>query len=118
MMVLLRLPFFWFSQYNIFQWQERGTMSLDDSDKPVEQYECLLIISKFVSASLSGFLLPPLKVSPVAGYSTCKITTRLYNSWHSFFLFDFETANQSGFEPGSLVPKAARLTIELHSIDK
>ena len=33
------------------------------------------------------------------------------------FLFEFETANQPGFEPGSLGPKGAMLTIELHSID-
>ena len=33
------------------------------------------------------------------------------------FLFEFETANQLGFEPGSPGPKAAMLTIELHSFD-
>ena len=32
-------------------------------------------------------------------------------------LFEFETAKQPGFEPGSPGPKAATLTIELHSID-
>ena len=34
------------------------------------------------------------------------------------FLFEFETANQSGFKPRSLGPKGAMLTIELHSIEK
>jgi hypothetical protein len=34
------------------------------------------------------------------------------------FLFEFKTANQPGFELGSLGPKAAKLTIELHSIDR
>ena len=33
------------------------------------------------------------------------------------FRLKFETANQLGFEPGSRGPKAAMLTIELHSID-
>ena len=33
------------------------------------------------------------------------------------FLFEFETANQPGFEPGSPGTKAATLTIELHSIE-
>ena len=33
------------------------------------------------------------------------------------FRFEFETANQPGFEAGSLEPKASMLTIELHSID-
>ena len=32
--------------------------------------------------------------------------------------FEFETANQLGFQPGSPGPKAAMLTIELHSSDK
>ena len=31
------------------------------------------------------------------------------------FQFEFNTANQLGFEPGSLGPKAGTLTIELHS---
>ena len=31
--------------------------------------------------------------------------------------FEFETANQPGFEPRSPRPKAAMLTIELHSIE-
>ena len=31
--------------------------------------------------------------------------------------FDFERAHQPGFEPRSPGPKAATLTIELHSID-
>ena len=34
------------------------------------------------------------------------------NSW-----FEFETANQPRCEPGSLLPKAAMLAIELHSFD-
>ena len=34
------------------------------------------------------------------------------------FQFEFETVNQPGFEPGFLGPKAATLTIELHSFDK
>ena len=33
------------------------------------------------------------------------------------FQFEFKTANQQGFECGSPGPKAATLTIELHSID-
>ena len=33
------------------------------------------------------------------------------------FRFEFETANQPGFEPRSPGPKTAMLTIELHSID-
>ena len=32
------------------------------------------------------------------------------------FLFEFETANQEVFEPGSLGMKAAMLTIELHPL--
>ena len=35
------------SQYNIFQWKESGTMSLKESNKSVEHYECPKIISKF-----------------------------------------------------------------------
>ena len=34
------------------------------------------------------------------------------------FWFEFETANQPGFKPRSLGPKAATLTIELHYIYK
>ena len=33
------------------------------------------------------------------------------------FLFEFETANQPRFEPGSLGQQAAMLTIGLHSIE-
>ena len=33
------------------------------------------------------------------------------------FRFEFKTANQPGFEPGSPGLKAARLAIKLHSID-
>ena len=33
------------------------------------------------------------------------------------FLIWIQTANRPGFEPGSSGPKAAMLTIELHSID-
>ena len=33
------------------------------------------------------------------------------------FPFEFQTANQLGFEPASPGPKAAMLNIELHSID-
>ena len=38
-------------------------MSLDNSDKPVEQYEHPEIMSQFESAFLSGYLSPPTRVS-------------------------------------------------------
>ena len=41
-----------------------------------------------------------------------------YSCKFNFFHFEFEKANQPGFEPGSSGYKAASLTIELHSIDK
>ena len=118
LMVLLCLAFFWSSQYNIFRWKESGSMSLNNSDKPVEHYECPLTVSKFASASLIGYSSPPTRVSPIAGlqylleYQTLVLFVKL-NFW-----FEFETVTQPGFEPGSQGPKAAMLTIELHSIDK
>ena len=49
----------------------------------------------------------------------CVFHTQLvyYSCKLNFFHFELETANQSGFETGSLGHKAAMLTIELHSID-
>ena len=40
-----------------------------------------------------------------------------YGTWYNF-QFEFKTANQLGFEPVSLGPKGATLTIELHFIHK
>ena len=37
--------------------------------------------------------------------------------WMLNFIFEFETVNQTGFEPGSPGPKVATLTIELHFIN-
>ena len=49
-------------------------MSLGDSDKPFEHYEPPKILSKFSSASLSGYLSPSTRVSPIAGLpQTCII---------------------------------------------
>ena len=42
-------------------------MSFDNLDKPLEHYEGPQIISKFASASLSGYLSPPARVSSIAG---------------------------------------------------
>ena len=93
-MVLLRLAFFWPNRYNIFQqWEELGTMSLDDSDQSVEHYERPKIVSKFASASLNGYLSPPTRVSPIAElqylleYHTLVLFVTLN------FRFEFKTAN-------------------------
>ena len=42
-------------------------MSLDDSYKPVEPYERPQIVYKFVSASISGYLSPSTRMSPITG---------------------------------------------------
>ena len=56
-------------------------MSLDDSDKPVEHYEHLYIISKFGSASLSGYL------SPKQGCPHCRVKV-LAIVPHTFIISD------------------------------
>ena len=47
-MVLFRLAFFWSSQYNIFWWEEFCNISLENSDNPVDHYEHLWIVSKYI----------------------------------------------------------------------
>ena len=49
----------------------------------------------------------------------CRVTVIaiVLHAWKLNFLYEFETANQPEFEPGSVRPKAAMLTIELNSID-
>ena len=41
----------------------------------------------------------------------------MYYLWKLNFWFEFKTANQQEFEPGSSGPKAAMQTIKLHSIE-
>ena len=74
-------------------------------------------ISKFVSASLSGYLSPSTRIlSPIVGLEYFKDTTRI--SHENKIKIEFETAKQPEFEPGSPGPKNAVLTIKLHSIDE
>ena len=67
---------------------------------------------------LNRLFITPTRVSPIAGlqylleYHTVVLFVKLY------FSFEFETANQPGFEPRTLELKAATLTMELHSIKK
>ena len=57
------------------------------------------------------------KVSPIAGLQFLLEYHMLVLFGKLNFLFEFETVNQLEFEPRSLGLKAAKLTIELHSID-
>ena len=66
---------------------------------------------------LSIYLSIPTRMPPIAGLWYLLETICLYYSWKLNFQFEFEIAKQQGFEPGSQGPKAAILTIELHSID-
>ena len=72
------------------------------------------MVSKFVSASLSGYLSPPTRVSPNAGLQYLIESHTLVLFLTLNFQFELETANQLGFEQESLGPKElATLIIEL-----
>ena len=89
----------WFGKLNCFIW----------SILPWRQSPIFIWMSKqwLHNYSLSGYLSLPTRVG----------TTQLYYFWKVIFRFEFETANQPGFEPWSAGLKPATLTIELHSIN-
>ena len=120
-MVFLRLAIlFWSSQCRFaFRWEDSDNC-FDDSNK---HWELWTILPSYPSITQ---LLWPFITTYKADHSHCDYNRRytiirymtivLYYSCISFW-FEFETANQPGFEPGSPGLKAATLIIELHSID-
>ena len=129
-MVLLRLENFLTSQCDIIWLKESSTISLDNSVIAITSFElsCHIESLQFscmkpgqwcLHFSLSGYLSPPTRLPPpITGLQYFLEYHRLVLCLKTQFLYEFNTANQPGFKPRSPRPKAATLTIKLHSIDK
>ena len=95
------------------------SISLDDSNKPVEQcgwsVDCLqfAIISWWIIQSIlfiNYLFTDTYKATPVIwDYNRRRLIIGFYYSLHRNINMNLITVDQPGFEPGSLVPKAATL---------
>ena len=88
-MAFFHLKNFWASQYDIIQFEELGTTSLDDLIDAIASFELsshveslqffiMMPLQCHDHFSLVSYLSPPTMFLPLKGYSTCYSTTHLY----------------------------------------